>query len=411
MNKRMALKTVQRMAVYGLVLGLLASIFAPARSSLALSQAQREAFRSGVLYFNTEDGTGGNACGGGPLHGVRFPKINDIESLKQKIEAYIHDAEPSSPLISHAGDFVSSAQENDVNPVVMVAIGQVESQFGTTGHGPPPQNNPFGIRGSGRGGFRDFPDYKTAISELAQLLAGHLYIGPPSSFTTIEQIMNRYAPPFENDTTHYIEFIDNVLEKLLGNGTVDTTSSGCGGSAGELGWELSGDHGMVSYNQGDPKWGSQPYGAGKASIAESGCGPTSLAMIGSTLLGDSSITPLTVATKYGDQHHIPGDGTNWTLMPVFAHDNGLKMQDLGTDLSAAAEIIRSGGMVLVSVAPGYFTTGGHLMVIRAITPDGTGFYLNDPNGDGKHGDSEKRSFSADFLNSEGSLRHLWGYTK
>jgi hypothetical protein len=192
----------------------------------------------------------------------------------------------------------------------------------------------------------------------------------------------------------------------------------CGGSgpgsactSGDiLGWTLSGSCQMVSYDQGDSRWANVPYGDGKSPIADSGCGPTSLAMVGATLLNNTAITPETVAIKYGNQYHI-AEGTSWGLFPVYAADNNLGFKDLGTDLNAAAGIIRSGGLVVISVDPGYFTSAGHLMVIRAVNPDGTLFYLADPNGDGVHGDSETRGFSADFLRSQGSMKHLWGYTK
>lgn len=191
----------------------------------------------------------------------------------------------------------------------------------------------------------------------------------------------------------------------------------CDAGAGEacttgdiLGWQLSGSCRMVSYDQGDPKWASLPYGKGKSPIEESGCGPTSLAMIGATFLNDATITPATVASRYGDKYHI-AEGTSWALFPVYAQDTGLKFKELGTDLNAAAEIIRGGGLVLMSVDPGYFTSTGHLMVIRAISQDGTLFYLADSNGKGRNGDSETRPFSADFLRSSGSMQGLWGYSK
>lgn len=177
-----------------------------------------------------------------------------------------------------------------------------------------------------------------------------------------------------------------------------------------LGWQLEEPCKMVSYDQGDPRWADKPYGVGKTSIAESGCGPTSLAMIGATLLNNPDITPLTVATKYGDRYHV-ADGSSWGLFQTYATDTGLGFKDLGADLNAAAEILRNGGFVLMSVDEGYFTSGGHLVVLRAVSQDGTGFYLADSNGKGKNGDSETRGFSSEFLMTTGQMKHLWGFTR
>lgn len=180
---------------------------------------------------------------------------------------------------------------------------------------------------------------------------------------------------------------------------------------GANGFELSQ---MVSYDQGDPKWADHPYGTDgtfNSPLRESGCGPTSLAMIGATLLGDKTITPVTIADRYGDEYHIDG-GSSWALFPRFAQDYNLKIKDIGKDFGAAAQIIRNGGLVLISVDPGYFTPGGHLMVIRAVTADGSGFYLADSNGDGyNNNQSEVKAFSPNDFVTKGSLKNLWGFTR
>lgn len=187
-------------------------------------------------------------------------------------------------------------------------------------------------------------------------------------------------------------------------------TTGPGNGAGPLGWALTGVNAMVGYDQGDPKWADHPYGTGKTSIAEGGCGIASLAMIIATLTNNKSITPLTLANKYGDTYHVSG-GTSWALWPVAARDYNLKEKDLGLDFNAAADIVKSGGLVIASAtAPSHFTGGGHLLVIRAVTANGE-FLFNDPNGQGHSGDSETRSFSADFLRGEGGIGTLFGFTK
>lgn len=227
-------------------------------------------------------------------------------------------------------------------------------------------------------------------------------------------INERYDSPSSSSVTKIRSATNDIYEGINGSPSITTPSpsqTGCqnqnsGLQGGANGYEMSQ---MVSYDQGDPQWASEPYGSGKTSISKSGCGPTALAMIGATLLGDKTITPLSLAKQYGDKYH-GGEGTDWALFPVFAKDYGLNIKNIGKDFGAAAQIIRSGGLVLISVNKNsYFTKGGHLMVIRAVTADGTGFYLADPAGDGAKGDSETRAFPADFLVNEGQLMNLWGF--
>ncbi len=52
--------------------------------------------------------------------------------------------------------------------------------------------------------------------------------------------------------------------------------------------------------------------------------------------------------------------------------------NLGGNISAAIEAIQNGHPVIVSVN-GYFTSGGHFMVLTGVTEDGY-FIVNDPNG-------------------------------
>ncbi len=363
----------------------------------------------------------GGPGGSGPLYGLHFPQVPDTGALANSIDTFIKNTEPGSPLNGMGNAFVSLGEKYDVNPALAIANAEKESQLGTTGHGPAPQNNDFGIRGSGEGGFKNFATQTDGITDYYQLLQSD-YIGPPSNFTTVRQMMYKYAPPSDgNDTEGYISFIESVEQKILGGLTTgnatDTAAltAGCGSaqltSAGALGWDLSGPHVMVSYDQGDPRWASDPYGAGKASIGSSGCGPTSIAMVVATLTGNSSVTPLTIANKYGGQYHPAGDGTSWAVFPVVGRDYGLQEQNLGTDLSSVPAILKQGGLVIISVGAGYFTSDGHIMVIRAVSADGTQFFLADPNGTGRHGDSETRGFTASFLIGEGHLKGLFAYTK
>lgn len=374
------------------------------------------------------DPTLGGAAGSGPLYGPHFPKVSDTKQLASRILDFINKTQPKSVFNNQtqADILVSLGIKYDVNPALAIAQSISETSLGTTGHAVDGKNNVFNIRGDGS--FKSFSSLAEGNEAYFSLIKRR-YLGPPYNMTSISQIINTYAPPTDgNDTQKYIRDVNDVMHKILSGlgsaaddtsnnpagaqAATDTVTSGCNiSSAGELGWNITGNNKMVSYDQTDPKYSNHPYGTGKSSIGESGCGPTSIAMVVSTLSGKTSINPITIADKYGDKYHGQG-GTSWDIFPAVAKDYNLNMVNLGKDLNKVPAIIKSGGLVIISVGTGYFTPTSHLMVIRAVTKDGTGFYINDPNGDGwgLH-QTETKPFDAKFLNGEGALKNLWAFTR
>lgn len=391
---------------------------------LAISKKDLKAIISKTPYYDPEDekcDVGGPA-GNGPLDGPFFPKISDTADLEKRMTDYILKTKPSSPLLAHVGEFVSYGKDSNINPVMVLVMSQQETGLGTTGNGVPGKFNILNVQHGGSVRFAPYPSYTTAISEYMKLMASKTYMGPPSSFTTVSQVIHRTTPVGDgannpdNFTTFVISSIHKILDGIATDGTVDATvvpAKTCGkvNSAGAYGWDLEGPNAMVSYEQGDKRWGDKPYGQNLESIAATGCGPSSLAMIGATLLNDSSITPLTLANQYGDRFHTPGAGTAWGIIPAFANDYKLKMLDIGTNFQAAADTLKAGGLVLISVDPGWFTGGGHFMVVRSVTADSSGFFMNDPAGAGLHKDSETRAFTADFITNQGGVKKMWSFSK
>ncbi len=190
------------------------------------------------------DASLGGPSDGGPLTGVRFPALDDTAALSAAIKEYIQKGWPSSPLIPFADDFVRFGQQYDINPTIPVVIAQVEYQFGTVrtdlvGPGGPGQYNFWAVTHNSNAStrFGPYPSIIVAMEEHYKLLSGRLYLGPPSNFTTISQIMNRYAPSVENDTPRYIRTIEDGVRKLLGDAGV----SGGGGASADTPASATGD--------------------------------------------------------------------------------------------------------------------------------------------------------------------------
>lgn len=216
----------------------------------------------------------GGPADGGPLSGVHFPEVQDTAVLSAAIKKYIQKGWPTSPLIDYSDDFVRLGQKYDINPAIPVVIAQVEYQFGTEpdtktniepkglfgAPGRPDQYNYWAVRGGPEGSpdkgvdFDAYPSILEAMEDHYKLLSGKrgppfTYLGPPQNYTTVSEIMNQYAPAFENDTPKYIQTILDGMKKLLTDGgaadsveanTASISSGNCS-SAG-----VSGDYGIVS---------------------------------------------------------------------------------------------------------------------------------------------------------------------
>lgn len=175
----------------------------------------------------------GGAAEGGPLTGVHFPAVADKAVLAKAIDAYIKDGWPKSPLVGYGEKFVSNGEKYNVNPLISVVIAQVEYQFGTltqyVGPGTPGENNFWAVTHGGSGvRFGAYPSIDIAMEEHFALLGGKRspsYIGPPQNMTTISQIMNQYAPAFENKTPTYIKTIIDGMKKIVAGGGVSTTGA------------------------------------------------------------------------------------------------------------------------------------------------------------------------------------------
>lgn len=127
---------------------------------------------------------------------------------------------------------------------------------------------------------------------------------------------------------------------------------------------------VVYYNQLDKRWAGIKYGR-SGTIGSSGCGPTSLAIVVSTLTG-RTVTPVEVSEwSVANGHRCEGSGSYHSLIPEGAKHYGLKVEKLGT--SSAKELaqhLSSGKLVIAIMAKGHFTSGGHFIVLRGITGEG-----------------------------------------
>ncbi len=163
--------------------------------------------------------------------------------------------------------------------------------------------------------------------------------------------------------------------------------------------------GFPWYNQCDDAWGSQTYG-GFGSICQSGCGPTSFAMLATALTG-KKITPNMTTKVAGDAGmHIQGSGSSWQITKVLADHYGLQYKDLSSSSKTQAinkinKALKDGWMIHTSgKGSNPFTSGGHYIGIRGITEDGKWLLADSAGSRGKE-NTQSKAFSPNAVVSAG----------
>lgn len=188
-----------------------------------------------------------------------------------------------------------------------------------------------------------------------------------------------------------------------GFSNVSNSSSGC---------NTNGNGDFVYYSQYDPAWADVPYGTSGKTVQSSGCGPSSMAMIVATMTGDRSVTPETIASKYG-RFYIQNEGSSHELFGTVASDYGLKSKLVATSQAALDEALGSGGLVVAGGSGSYpFTDDGHILVIRQVTSSGKYLIGNPlPTANNQSKSSDAAMQDTTWFNKEYSWSELTGSIK
>lgn len=128
----------------------------------------------------------------------------------------------------------------------------------------------------------------------------------------------------------------------------------------------------VYYMQTDSRWGNKFYG-GEDTIAKYACGPTSMAIVVSSLT-DIGIDPEQMSGwAYNKGYWYPQSGSLHSVVNGTAKAFGLKSEGVGNDSETPEKVknaLKNGDMVVVLMGKGHFTKGGHFIVLRGMTAEG-----------------------------------------
>ena len=145
-------------------------------------------FLTGVTHLGMNVSTGGS--GGDLTEGsLGFPTGASTQQAAICLNNYIKSVSPTSPLNGKAERIIASGKAGSVNPALLVAIGQQESDLGTTGGGVS-KNNYYG-RMTEDSGLMSYASWDEAINEQGPYMK-RMYFD--DRLTTIPQIGSRYAP-------------------------------------------------------------------------------------------------------------------------------------------------------------------------------------------------------------------------
>ena len=149
--------------------------------------------------------------------------------------------------------------------------------------------------------------------------------------------------------------------------------------------------------QYDPRWGYAAYADNI--VAVNGCGPTCLSMAIAGLTGED-VTPAAVADYAAREgYYAAGQGTSWSLMAEGCAAFGLAGKELPLSQGVMEKALREGAVIVCSMGPGDFTTGGHFILITGAA-DG-GFSVNDPNS------SERSARLWEYDTLAPQIKNLW----
>lgn len=137
-----------------------------------------------------------------------------------------------------------------------------------------------------------------------------------------------------------------------------------------------GNRDILFFNQSAPVWKDKLYGSDP--IGTHGCGPTTMAMVISSLT-DYRVDPTTVASwSVKNGYYSRGGGSYHALIPAAARAYGLSVTSASDrTVAGLTKQLQAGKILVILVRQGHFTTSGHFMIVRGVSPDGK-FMLADP---------------------------------
>lgn len=241
-------------------------------------------------------------------------------------------------------------------------------------------------------GYATDPNY---ISTISSIILGIQEYAEANGWKSSEELAKQYP-----------EMLENAKKYAAGAGAAPTNlgeaANICVGSDGAIS-NYNGS-GFPWYDQCDSNFQTAFGSCGNT--CDSGCGPSSFAMMATALTG-KEITPKMTTKIAGDKGmHVCGQGSSWDITRVLAEHYGLQYKNLDSSSASQAiekinQALKDGWMVHTSgQGSNPFTSGGHYIGIRGLTEDGK-WLVADSNGTKGKENTLSKSFSPEAIVSAG----------
>ena len=170
-----------------------------------------------------------------------------------------------------------------------------------------------------------------------------------------------------------------------GSGDEGSTNKYVTAKAGEFGMyrtmtnggmgEAEMKNGAVYYSQYDEPWASLDYN--QATLAQAGCGPTSAAMLLSSVTGQSVTPKDAMEFSLANGHRIVGNGTDWTFFNDIGSKYGVNFTQTADYNALSSALAQGRPAILSGQGAKPFTKGGHFIMAVGMDSNGN-VIVNDP---------------------------------
>lgn len=160
---------------------------------------------------------------------------------------------------------------------------------------------------------------------------------------------------------------------------------------------------IVYFSQEDERWANEYYG-NNDDMSTYGCGPSVLAMLVSSFT-ENRVTPIEMAKwAYDNGYYSSGSGSLHSIIPEGSKSFGLKVTNLGkSNKYEIQDCLDQGKVVVGLMGKGYFTEGGHFIILRGVSNQGQILIA-----DSKNKENNEKGFNIELILNESKKNATFG---